>query len=137
MELCLIFNFVIILAEHCEPNMIDLLETFKSMDIDERGLLDFVKNVECDPSTPLPCLPVPCSQTYLFNGPVQTIRHKKVTLSLTNVEDSGEEDCFFASGDEVDKDQLWEEIPGYLPPLPKITKGKYFLKSHWLLTFAH
>ena len=109
--------------------MIDLLQTFKEMGIDEKGLIDYVKNFDVDCPSPLPSLPVSRPQAHLYNGLEQkSIRRNVITtqIPLKIMEEDELSTQEKESKEDEQDEEVWEEIPGYLPPLPKIkrnTKG--------------
>ncbi len=96
--------------------MIDLLQTFKEMGIDEKGLMDYVKNFDADCPSPLPVLPVPRPQAHLYNSVEQKVIRRNVVMT-TRISLDEELDIQEVESEE---EEVWEEIPGYLPPLPKI-----------------
>ena len=119
-------------ADRAEPNTLDLLKTFQDLGINERSLLDYVQNVDVGSAPLLPLLPVAHPQNHLFNGPEQKIIRKikstKSELSVITIQEEGSagkdnDKLEEEEEEEEEDDEEWEELPGYLPPLPKIRKN--------------
>ena len=96
------------------------------MNIDMKGLIDFVTSVDIDECSPLPSVPVPRPQNFLFDKPQQVLQRKALPkmryFRMTNEQSSEEGGC--NEEEEQDGEMICEDIPGYLPPLPKILKDE-------------
>lgn len=108
------------------------------MNIDEKDLLEFVKNVGMDLLSPLPSLPVKRPLKHLYNGTERkTLRKHLITPTCVTVPEQAIEEVTAVPDEEkkgneneesdMEEDieakeeiEIWEKLPGYLPPLPKI-----------------
>lgn len=103
------------------------------MKIDGKKLLEFVKNVDSTPLSAVPSFPVTRSMKCLYIGNQRKILRKqqfatvdiatpeKPIMTITD-EERSEEYCEpVEGGHEIsEKIEIWEELPVYLPPQPKI-----------------
>ena len=90
-------------------------------------LLEYVQEVDAGqiPHS-VPHIPVPKSQAHIYTGPGMRIQRK--TAKATNVElvSHGADTMEVGSAGEEEEEDAevdFEEIPGYLPPLPKTKEG--------------
>ena len=123
-----VVKFVLLcIAERSEPNLSDVYCAFNELNIVPQDLSEYFQNVNIVslPTVP-PTLPIPRSQTHLYNGTDSKVLRKRdrglVTSELVTLEE--ESGGSAGEGEGEGDDDEWEEIPGYLPPLPKIQKDK-------------
>lgn len=116
------------IAERSEPNLSDVYFAFNELNIVPQELSEYFQNVDVvSPPTVPPTLPIPRSQTHLYNGSDSKVLRKRVHGLVTSELVTLEEENGGSAGEgegEGEGDDEWEEIPGYLPPLPKIQKDK-------------
>lgn len=92
---------------------------FDDLNISIPQLLEYAREVNAGqlPHT-VGRFPTPKPQCHLYTGPGARIKRRSAKVTSVPLQSQGEEDEVGSEGEEEEESET-EEIPGYLPPLPK------------------
>ena len=93
---------------------------FHDLDISIPQLLEYVQEVNAGqlPHT-VGRFPTPKPQCHLYTGPGAKIKRRSAKVTSVQLQSQGEKGDEVGSEGEEEEESETEEIPGYLPPLPK------------------
>ncbi len=98
------FFVVVFAANRTEPNLCDLSQTFRSLDVDLGELAEFLRQVDSQPlEQRVSRFPVPRNSTHVYHGPGsfgEVTKKRSRAPSLSS------------------EDEEYDHIPSYLPPFP-------------------